>query len=52
MTKVDFMHNNEGVAVTVNDYYLGVFETEKDAIYYLVINDYIENLFIERSMYV
>lgn len=50
MTKLEFKHKNDGVAVTVNGHYLGIFETEKDAMYYLMLNDYIENLYIERSM--
>ena len=48
MTELQFKHVASGVAVTANEEYLGIFETEKDALYYLFLNDYIENLFIER----
>ena len=48
MTKVKFKHNNIGVNVIVNGQDLGIFETEKNAIYYLFINDYIENFYVER----
>ena len=51
MTKVEIKHINLGVSLTVNETYLGIFESEKDAFYYLMINDYIENLYIERSIY-
>ena len=50
MTNVEFKHMNLGVALSINDTYLGIFECEKDAFYYLIINDYIENIFIERSL--
>lgn len=51
MTKLELKHNKNGVSVTVNGSYLGIFENEKEAFYYLMLNDYIENLYIERSMY-
>ena len=49
MTKVQFKHNNAGIKVIVNGQDLGIFETEKDAIYYLYLNDYIKNLYVERN---
>lgn len=48
MNKLQFKHIASGVAVTVNGHYLGIFDSEKDAISYLILNDYIDNLYIER----
>ena len=50
MNKIELKHNNNGVALTINGSYLGIFENEKEAFYYLLLNDYIENLYIERSV--
>ena len=48
MNKLQFTHNKNGVCVTINGKNLGNFENEKEAIYYLILNDYIENLYVER----
>lgn len=48
MNKLQFTHITNGVSVIINGHYLGIFESEKDAISYLILNDYIDNLYIER----
>jgi len=49
MNKIKFNHIASGVSATVNGQYLGIFENEKEIMYYLLLNDYLENVFIERT---
>lgn len=49
MTKILFYHYNQGIHVQVNGEDIGNFLTEQDAMNYIVLNDMIENLIIERQ---
>ena len=51
MTKLEFKHNKNGVCVIINGKNLGNFENEKEAFYYLMLNNYIENFHVERSIH-
>lgn len=48
MNNLEFKHIASGVAVTINGTYLGIFQNEKEAFYYLLLNDCIKNLHINR----
>ncbi len=49
MTKIEFNHDNLGVNLYVNNKSFGRFEKEKDALYFIVLNDLLEEITIDRN---
>ena len=49
MSNLKLQHRKDGVGVTWNGNFLGVFSSEKEVFYYLMLNNYL-NIFIERTM--
>lgn len=50
MNRVDFIHQNQGVQVLLNGVNYGIFDDEKDAIWYLILNDLIDTVIITREV--
>lgn len=49
MSNLKLHHRTDGVGVTWDGNFLGVFSSEKEALYYLMSNNYL-NIYIERIM--